>query len=289
MDPDFVIGGAPKCATTALFDYLAQHPQIYASDPKEPQYFASAPLNRKAMKGDCAKNDYLALFDEKSIGQKSGEASTHYLHHAETVAPFLAAHNANVRLIFCLRDPADRAWSHFLFRYSSAGPFTAGGVGQDMAFEEFLTEPQIFAMGAYAHNLAVFRKHFDAEQILLIFFEDIVKDIRVCLSRMCEHIGVDPGFEFDLAERSNETSYPKFPAIMPLADNLFVPLYRITPVSKRTRLLEARQNFLFSTSGHKTRMSETDRSMAIELYRPSIERLSAETGADLSAWLRPKS
>jgi hypothetical protein len=39
--PDFIIGGAPKCGTTALFEYLNQHPQVFTSTPKEPHFFAS--------------------------------------------------------------------------------------------------------------------------------------------------------------------------------------------------------------------------------------------------------
>jgi len=285
MDPGFVIGGAPKCATTAIFDYLSQHPDIFASEPKEPHFFASATLGRRIMQGDYTKREYQSLFAKRRAWQVSGEGSTHYLCHAEAVAPFMAEHVPDVRLVFCLRDPADRAWSHFLFRYSMAGPYTAGGVGRSSDFQTFLGDPEIFAMGDYATGLEAFLGHFREEQIQLIFFEDIVRDTAGCLSRICDHIGVDPRFPFDLSRRANETAYPRHPFLMPVADRLFVLLYRLASEPRRPELLKRRHDLLFSIDAPKKRFSEQDRKHAIDIYRPSIERLSAITGRDLSEWL----
>jgi len=286
MEPDFIIGGAPKCATTAIFDYLAQHPQIFASDPKEPHFYASAALDRKVMQGDYSKAEYLDLFEGKRADQVSGEASTHYLHLAESVAPFLAQHNPDTRLIFCLRDPADRAWSHFLYRYSTAGPYTLGGMGQQKDFATFLNDPEMFAMGDYVRHLETFERYFNENQILVMYFEDIVQDTQSSLEKICAHIGVDTAFNFDLNERSNETAYPRVPAIMPVADALFLQFYNRAPLHRRKTLLEQRLRLLFSSEGRKERISTEQRKLAIDLYRPSIERLADKTGADLTRWLR---
>lgn len=288
MEPDFILGGAPKCATTAIFDYLAQHPQIFASDPKEPHFYASAPLDRKVMQGDYSKAKYLDLFAGKAADQVSGEASTHYLHRAQSVAPFLAQHNPNARLIFCLRDPADRAWSHFLYRYSTAGPYTLGGVGQKKDFLKFMIDPEMFSIGEYVRHLETFESHFDSEQILVIFFEELLGDTDGCLGRICRHIGADPTFTFDLNERSNETAYPRVSKIMPVADALFTPLYRLAPVRRRKTLLERRLRLFFGSDGEKERIPSEERRLAIELYRPSIERLAEKTGRDLTKWLCPR-
>jgi hypothetical protein len=141
MKPDFVIGGAPKCATTALFDYLAQHPQVFATTPKEPHFFASAALGRPVMQGNYSACEYQRLYSGCSPSQVAGEGSTHYLHHAAAVAPLLAAQVPHAKLIFCLREPVSRAYSHFLFRYSVAGPYDTGGMGQWRNFVAFAQDP----------------------------------------------------------------------------------------------------------------------------------------------------
>ena len=208
MNPDFVIAGAPKCATTAVFDCLAQHSQVFATTPKEPHYFASSALGQAVMQSDLTHEQYQALFAGKQAGQVSGEGSTHYLHMADKVAARMASEIPAVRLIFCLRDPVARAFSHFQFRYSTAGPFTTGGAGQKRDFAAFIREPEMFSMGDYASNLAIFYQHFSKEQILLLFYEDIVQDLGGCMRRICDHIGVDTEFAFDLSQRSNQTVRP---------------------------------------------------------------------------------
>ena len=285
MDPDFIIGGAPKCATTALFDYLAQHDKVFASDPKEPHYFASAALGRPIMQGDYTREQYLALFKGKRPGQVSGEGSTHYLHHAHAVAPLIARTNPQVRLIFCLRNPVDRAYSHYLYRYATAGPYTVGGMGRSREFLAFLRDPEIFAMGDYAHNLAIFFAHFPPEQIALVFFEDVARDLPSCLAQLCRHVGIEEGFAFDLARRSNETAYARRPWLMPAADGLTTLIYPALSVAARRRLMAMRHSLFFALDAAKPRLSAKDRIAATDLYRPSIHRLEEMTGRDLSNWL----
>ena len=74
-NPDFIIGGAPKCATTAIFDYLGQHPDVFATDPKGPHFFASSPMGRPVAQGNYSLEGYKALFEGKGESQFSGEGS----------------------------------------------------------------------------------------------------------------------------------------------------------------------------------------------------------------------
>jgi hypothetical protein len=284
MNPDFIIGGAPKCATTALFDYLAQHPQVFASTPKEPHYFASAALGRPIMQGDYGLEDYQRLFSGRMPGQLAGEGSTHYLHHAAAVAPLMAARIPHARLIFCLREPVSRAFSHFLFRYSIAGPYTLGGMGQLPAFTEFAQDAEIFEMGNYAANLGIFRQHFAPSQIHLIFFEDIVSDLKRSLEGICRFLGIDTGYEFDLRARSNETVYPRWPDLMPIADRLAAGLYPLVAVPQRRKLLDLRQSLLFGRDAPKPRMTQKEREFVQSLYRHSVEQLEDLTARDLTSW-----
>ena len=284
MKPDFIIGGAPKCATTAVFDYLGQHPQVFASEPKEPHYFASAALGRPVMQSVGSLAEYQALFAGCAKGQLAGEGSTHYLHHAAAVAPLMARRIPDAKLVFCLREPVARAYSHFLFRFTVAGPFTLGGMGQMRNFRAFLENREMFEMGNYAANLRIYRDHFPASQIHLVFFEDILEDPAGCLRDLCRFLDIDEDFAFDLSQRSNETVYPRLPAAMPIVDRLLVPAYERLAIPHRRRLLAVRMKLLFSQDGHKLPIPPEEKAFAKALYADGVRDLEALSRRDLSAW-----
>ena len=284
MKPDFIIGGAPKCATTALFDYLAQHPQVFASNPKEPHYFASAALGRPVMQGDYSLDDYQKLFAGCGPGQLAGEGSTHYLHHAAAVAPLMAAQVPNVKLIFCLREPVARAYSHFLFRYSVAGPYTLGGMGQLRNFTDFAQDAEMFRMGDYAAQLEIFYRHFDPSQIHIVFFDDMARDLIGCLQGICRFLGIDPAYAFDLTTRSNETVYPRVPDVMPVVDRFAARAYPLLTVPLRRRLLGFRKSLLFGHGAPKPRMTQKEGNFVRSLYRDSVKQLEVLTNRDLASW-----
>lgn len=282
--PGFVIGGAPKCGTTALFSYLGQHPEVFVSEPKEPHYFASAAFGRPVMRGDYDEGAYRALFAGCRPSQVPGEGSTHYLHHAEEVAPFMASKVPDVRLVFCLRNPVERAYSHFLFRHGVAGPFTPGGMGSGYAFEAFARDPEVYVMGDYAANLAVFERHFAREQVLVLLLDDLKADLPGAMARLCGHIGVDASYAFDLSDRANETEYPRWPKLMPSADLAAASLYRLLRRPRREALMESRRKALFHRDARKPALAPAQREAVAALYRPSTERLSEMIGRDLSHW-----
>ncbi|OGU24223.1 MAG: hypothetical protein A2580_05950 [Hydrogenophilales bacterium RIFOXYD1_FULL_62_11] len=103
--PNFFLIGAPKCGTTALSEYLRQHPGVFFCTPKEPNYF-----NR-----DYADRDtptlarYLDYFAAAGPGHAAvGEGSTAYLHSAVAVADILAF-NPAARFLVMLRNPVETA------------------------------------------------------------------------------------------------------------------------------------------------------------------------------------
>src|SRR5947209_10802498 len=79
--PDFFIVGQHKSGTTALYEMLRRHPQIYMPDLKEPRFFASdlRPLMGSAAALPDTFEEYTALFEAAAEGQRVGEASPSYL------------------------------------------------------------------------------------------------------------------------------------------------------------------------------------------------------------------
>lgn len=120
--PNFLVIGAHKAGTTALYNYLKQHPQVYMSPAKEPRFFA---LEGKNLKFLGPKKDpgnrcrfttleaYRELFQGVSSEVAIGEASTLYLYSQE--APKRIQHYIpDAKLIAILRNPIKRAYSNFV-------------------------------------------------------------------------------------------------------------------------------------------------------------------------------
>lgn len=105
--PDFFIIGAPKSATTALSEYLRQHPQVLFSRPKEPHFFNDDFSHRHIELMD----DYLGCFSHGN-GQESavGEGSVFYL-YSRTAVPNILGYNPDARFIVMLRDPVEAVYS----------------------------------------------------------------------------------------------------------------------------------------------------------------------------------
>lgn len=108
---DFAIVGQPKSGTTALAQFLGQHPQICMSFPKEPVYFATDLIQESdAFYGSRThfdfrtKQDYAALFAHCRPGQLRGDASTPYL-LSKVAASNIRAVNPDVKIIIMLREP----------------------------------------------------------------------------------------------------------------------------------------------------------------------------------------
>jgi hypothetical protein len=107
--PDFFIVGHAKSGTTALYEMLRPHPQIYMSDVKEPWFFATDMRARfqpwRAGDGPQTLEEYLALFKGAGPEQRVGEASSSYL-WSRTAASRIAEVNPDARIIAILREPA---------------------------------------------------------------------------------------------------------------------------------------------------------------------------------------
>ncbi len=104
--PNFFIIGAPKCGTTALASYLAEHPSVFMA-PKEVHYYNSDHQSRKHKDIDA----YLHLFEKAGTEHSAiGEASVWYL-YSQVAVPNILADNSRAKLIVMLRNPIEMAYS----------------------------------------------------------------------------------------------------------------------------------------------------------------------------------
>jgi hypothetical protein len=105
--PDFFLAGHPKCGTTALYDMLGRHPQVFMPEVKEPRWFAPdlrSPY-RSGPTGETGYENYLALFADAGPEQLIGEGSTCYIWSREA-AGLIAEAQPQARIVVVLREPA---------------------------------------------------------------------------------------------------------------------------------------------------------------------------------------
>ena len=115
--PNFFIPGAPKSGTTSMYHYLRQHPQIYMSRVKEPQFF-STDLEMAEGRRICDLDAYLSLFQNAQDAKRIGEASVWNL-FSRDAAQNIKAFDPEAKIIVMLRHPADLIYSlHGQFIYS---------------------------------------------------------------------------------------------------------------------------------------------------------------------------
>lgn len=176
--PDFIIGGAPRAGTTWLREVLDHHPDIYMAKPSrpEPKFFLIDDLYQKGL--SFYANTWFAGAPRKSV---KGEKSTNYLESA-VAAERIATDLPHVKLIFILREPAERAYSNFL--WSAANGLEqedfCTAIKLESLREEYCPPEQAASRphayvgrGMYADLLEPYFSRFGPKQILCVRFEDL--------------------------------------------------------------------------------------------------------------------
>ncbi|MFI2810979.1 sulfotransferase family protein [Microbulbifer sp. JSM ZJ756] len=167
--PDFFVIGAMKSASTSLYFYLEQHPDVFLPARKEPEYFSF----RYGSSTDYAW--YLSLYEGAKPGQVCGDCSTGYSrgldeHH---VPARIARQVPHAKIIYLLRNPVKRAWSHYVHRMnervSSGEPV--------LEFAEAVREyPDIIDAGRYAKCLRKYLEYFPLRQIKVFILDELLAD-----------------------------------------------------------------------------------------------------------------
>ncbi|MEO0767921.1 MAG: sulfotransferase, partial [Cyanobacteria bacterium J06649_4] len=219
--PDFLILGAPKAGTTSLYHYLSQHPQIFMSANKEPHFFAfeghlptfRGPGDEKAWLNACSVVEleaYQQLFAPAELGQKRGEASTMYLYLEES-CDRIHHYIPQVKLIAFLRNPVDRAYSHFKHMRRDGREWekdfgTALEKETERIEQGWSPAWHYFQVGRYYNQIQRYLDKFGPEQVRIYLYDDLLESSQTIYRDLFEFIGVDPNWEMDTSKRHNTTA-----------------------------------------------------------------------------------
>ena len=205
--PTFIIGGVRRGGTTSLYYAIREHPQIYLYPHSELNYFVEEDVKGRKWRHDFAApdhwesshtvEDYAAFFTNatraRAIGHKGADLLFWQPAHGR-IARFVP----NARFIFSLRNPVNRAWSHYWFERAKGREtldFEAA-----LAAEEERAKKNKWAgyhlsyqkRGFYDQNLRRFFKVIPPEQVLIITLEEKIAKPRETLEKIYRFLGVDP-------------------------------------------------------------------------------------------------
>jgi hypothetical protein len=196
--PDFFIVGHHKSGTTALYEMLRRHPQIFMPDLKEPRFFASdlrALMQPAAGTLPETLDEYLALFTAAREDQLLGEASPSYL-RSQVAAGAIAELQPRARSIAILREPASFVRSlHFQLLQEH--------VEMEKDLRDAFAAEEIVRGGRrvrrysdhvrYVEQLQRFRAVFPPEQLLVLIYDDFRSDNEATVRRVLKFLDVDDG------------------------------------------------------------------------------------------------
>ena len=216
--PHFVILGGGKSGATSLDYYLDQHPDVFMSPVKEPNFFGYELSKYSDFKNDpeelefyinsiTSKKAYLELFKPSHPHQIRGEVSESYLYR-KCAAKRLKHYIPDAKIIVVLRQPASRLYSRFLH-------LSRLGCLSGVRFEDCLDPDQnvwwsrndLIKEGYIYQHLKNYFEIFDAQNIKVLFYEDLVCKPDRQMQTLFEFIGVDSSFQPNISVNLDSSSF----------------------------------------------------------------------------------
>jgi len=302
--PNLFIVGHPRSGTSSLHAYLSQHPDVFMTAIKEPNYFAldfreaSDRFHGKRLYFPYRTQErYLQLYRKWKHESIGGEASATNL-CSKVSAREIHRFNPQAKIIMLFREPVD-----FLYSYHSATQFALGEHhknfedaleaeihrrrGQDLS-KRVISPPWLFysEFVKYAEQLSRYRQYFDDDQIKIILFDDLKARTPQIFRSILSFLAVDPDFRpsFEIVNPNKEIRWPLLKK-----HTLDSPYFR-----KILRLCFSDESYAGMKNFYKTRMvkykprPELDEGLRIKLMKkikPQIETFGKALDLDLvSHW-----
>jgi hypothetical protein len=291
--PNFFIVGAAKAGTTSLYTYLGEHPQVFMSPVKEPHFFSrgmSGFTGKPSWSGATIVRDwdqYHDLFSGVRQEIAIGEASPTYLPDPETPGR-IRQHIPDARIIITLRDPINRAYSHFqLLRrlgierssdFLEAVMAEERGEGNDLR--------PYFGRSRYAPKLQRYMEHFPADQIQIHLYDDLKADTAAVVRSVFGFLGVDDRYEPDTSRRYHRGGEVRRPRLQAFMNDLPRPVKSATTLLPDAVRMRAYWR-LHDWNMRAVPLPSVVRQQLLPLVRDDIVATQDLIGRDLSSWLDP--
>lgn len=299
-EPNFFIIGAPKCGTTSLATWLAEHPRIYMSPIKEPHWY-STDLNLAMVHSE---DGYKHLFNDASDYHIAvGEASAFYL-FSKYAVPQIEKEHAGAKYIVLIRNPVEMAYSlhdeavykgwehiHYFEKAWELSPERRKGrlVRPWCREPRFLDYQSICRLGEQVERLY---KIVPRQRVLIITLDEMKQNPRSVYVQTLDFLGVpdDGRTDFPVLNPAKELRFPWLKKMLLGAGILsrFAKSALGIPGHRGTGLLNAADKLITSYNRRFRPRPPLDKKLRERLtnyFHEDIELLSKLTNIDLSHWI----
>ena len=278
-----LIIGSMKCGTTSLFNHLAEHPEISGCKEKEPKFFTQEGSWKRGY------DFYTGLWDYDSETCKYAlEASTNYTkisritNAADRIHQVQSEQNVRFKFIYIIRNPVDRIISHCTHDLEAKW---------SVKYKQPLVHGIPYTAvetSKYAMQLEAYYNKFPREDILILSFDELKKNPKGLLKRVCEFAEIDPDFEFPEASRQHNPSKGKMAtnALWPKFDRYIAsPIISYLPSEKRLDAMAfVRKFFEVDKITKKVELTDVQYNFIMDELRDDLHKLKTEYGVDISGW-----
>lgn len=296
--PNLFIVGAPKCGTSALYSYLKQHPDVFMSERKEPQFFckdfwkeSDVYHGRKKFFSLRSQEEYLRLFKNVKKEKVLGEATSKYL-YSKVAVKNIYKFNPDSKIIIMLRDPVD-----FLYSYHSQCIYDS--VEDELDFKIAMDLEESRKKGrdvpihtpvpsfAYYSDIATFseqilryKQFFPDGNIKIIFHDDLKNKPEVVYKEVLNFLKIKPNHSpnFEIVNPNKKIISIRLNNALNSYSKIFLT-YLPMKAYMKLRSLYYKINIEYSTR------SSLDDKLKLELmhkFHPEIKMLSKVLNKDLS-------
>lgn len=304
--PNFLIIGAAKAGTTSLHQYLSQHPEIYMSPQKELNFFAfdgeecdaDGPIDRAGKKRyEYLKRisitdikSYQRQFDAVTNQKRIGESSPLYL-YSPRAPKRIHQYKPDVKLIAILRNPVERAFSHFIY-YVARGQeltpdFTQAVKRENSSIHNIWSGHRHYVrLGFYYTQLKHYFELFESNSIKIYLYDEFTEHPKAVLQDIFKFLDIDHTFVPDTNIRYKPSQIPRNQSIHVALSALLKQdgfLNTLLPAKLKTIANKLKNRNLINA---KSLLPLEARNYLISIYREDILKLQDLIQQDLSNWLR---
>jgi hypothetical protein len=289
--PNFLVIGAAKSGTKSLHRYLSQHPEISMSSTKEPTYFLrheEKELHRFQIR---ARDEYLAIFE--SGFALRGEASVRYswwpIH--DEVPAAIAAEVPEMKFVYIVRDPIDRAVSQYV-QLRSNREMESRRAFRSRPLSEALRDPEpalnfLIAPSLYMTQIRQYLKFFPRESILVVDSDALRNERARTVEEVLDFLGAGPmpsGVDLSVEHNRFEEKREEANAYIRLTESgLLRGLFDRVPDPLRDRAVKVARR-RFSRKIPRPQLDPADREWLEELFRPEVKELREFTARTFPHW-----
>jgi hypothetical protein len=291
--PNLLIIGAAKAGTTALYDCLSRHPQVFLSRVKEPMFFSREDYYARGL--DWYEAEYFQGAEEYPV---RAEATPHYLYWSEKAAPRIKEVYGErpVKFIVSFRDPVSRAYSWYWnmvregredLDFDQALRVEEGRLKQNRN-ELYQRGSMVYGYSAgsrYASLLQPYLRLFPPETFFFVFQDDLKSRVNETCKEIFEFLGIESSIQVNTSN-SNPAAMPRSRLLHKTLRqrSLFKEFVKLfMPMSVRRPL----KSKMMQANLKETPYAPLDPQLAHELrlsYGREIEKLEKITGRELSSW-----